>query len=57
MFDGTLDELTEVGWVELGNVVNSGDRRGYRIELSLQDRQEALAQATGLELTWEVVPS
>jgi hypothetical protein len=57
VFAGSLRELADGGWLELDRIVNSGERRSYRIELTVQDRQEALGLGTGLELAWEVTPS
>ena len=57
VFDGPLDELTAQEWLDLGELLNAGDARTYRIELSLHDRQEALGQSTSLEFAWEVTPA
>lgn len=57
VFAGSLRELGDAGWLELERMVNRGERRSYRIELVVQDRQEALGLETGLELAWEVTPS
>jgi hypothetical protein len=57
VFDGPLTDLTALGWVELGDILNAGDGRTYRISLQLEDNQEALTQETNLELAWEVEPS
>ena len=57
VYQGELAGLVGLGWVELGDILNSGDHRSYRIELAVQDRQEALGLQTSMELAWEVVPS
>ncbi len=57
VYGGSLDDLTTLGWIGLGDVLNTGESRTYRIELTVQDRQEALGQATSLEFAWEVTPS
>ncbi len=57
VFDGTAAELATAGWIPLGDLVNSGDARSYRIRLGLQDRQEALGLTSTIEFAWEVTPS
>jgi hypothetical protein len=57
VFSGDLAELSERGWVQLGELLNEGEGRSYRIELRVQDRNEALGRAASLELEWEVAPS
>lgn len=57
VFDGALDELADHGWIDLGEVVNTGEGRTYRIVLAVQDRHEALGLESSLELAWEVTPS
>jgi hypothetical protein len=57
VYQGVLPGLVDLGWVELGAIVNSGDHRSFRVELNLQDRQEALGQVSSMDLAWEVVPS
>ncbi len=57
VFEGSLDEMTELGWIGIGTLLNSGDRRTFRISLRLEDREAALGQTTTLEFAWEVTPS
>ncbi len=57
VYRGTLDDLVEQSWLEVSEVVNTGDRRSFRIEVAVQDRQEALGRETTMELAWEVAPS
>lgn len=57
VFGGTLAELAASGWVDLGQVVNSGDRISYRISFEIQDRQEALGRTASTLFVWEVTPS
>ncbi len=57
VYRGPLDELASRGWVPIGNLHNSGERRAFRITLQLADEQEALGQTTTLAFSWEVVPS
>lgn len=57
VYTGVLAELIETNWIPVGNLVNTGEVRSFRIELQLQDRQDALGQSTSLEFAWEVVPS
>lgn len=57
LYQGALTGFVDRGWVDLGDILNSGDHRSFRIQLSVQDRQEALGQQTSMELAWEVAPS
>lgn len=57
VYDGTLTGLVDAGWIELGDIVNTGDARDFRIVLRVQDRHEALGQNASLEFGWEVTPS
>ena len=57
VFDGPLDELTGAGWLDVGTLVNTGERRTFRIALQLEDDQEALGLSTSLEFAWEVTPA
>lgn len=57
VFSGTLSELTDESWLPLGRMVNTGDRRSFRIHLSLQDTNAALGQSTTADFVWEVTPS
>jgi hypothetical protein len=57
VFAGTLAQLHDAGWQPLGPMVNTGDRRTYRITFDVQDRQEALGLATNADFTWEATPS
>lgn len=55
--DGSLDQIVGLDWIAVGDLVNVGETRSFRIEVSVQDRQEALGQETSMELAWEVAPS
>jgi hypothetical protein len=57
VFEGPLDDFAAQGWLPIGNIVNSGERRAFRITLQLADEQEALGRTTSLAFSWEVVPS
>lgn len=57
VFEGTVAELEDSEWIELGDVVNSGDSKDFRVVLRVQDREEALGQQANLEFAWEVTPS
>lgn len=54
---GTLRQLTDQGRIDLGQVVNSGERRTYRIIVDIQDVQDALGKAASADFIWEVTPS
>lgn len=57
VYRGTLDDLAARSWVEVAEIVNSSERRTFRIEVAVQDRAEALGRETTLELAWEVTPA
>lgn len=57
VYAGTLADLTAVGWLPLGTLVNSGQAVTYRVTFELQDRQEALGRAATVSFVWEVAPS
>lgn len=57
VYDGSLDDLADRSWIDVDEVVNSGERHSFRIQIAVQDRPEALGQETTMELAWEVVPS
>ncbi|NND74488.1 MAG: hypothetical protein HKN44_05730 [Ilumatobacter sp.] len=57
VFSGTVDELSAEGWIDLGDLVNTGESKDFRITLNVQDRQEALGRSANLEFGWEVTPS
>ncbi len=57
VYDGTVTGLVDEGWLDLGDLVNTGESRDFRIALRVQDRAEALGQNTSLEFGWEVTPS
>ena len=56
VFDGTLAELTDAGWLPLGPVLNTGDARTFRLRIEVQDRTEALGQTARAEFVWEATP-
>ena len=56
-FVGTLQELTDAEWLELGRIVNTGDRRSFRIRFDLQDVNAALGKSASADFLWEVTPS
>ncbi|MEM9561341.1 MAG: hypothetical protein AAGA93_01905 [Actinomycetota bacterium] len=57
VYGGTLAELAASGWLDLGTLVNAGQRSSYRISFELQDRQEALGRAANASFVWEVTPT
>lgn len=57
VYEGTVADLVDEGWIDLGDLVNSGESKHFRIVLRVQDRAEALGQSTNLEFGWEVTPS
>jgi len=56
VFAGTLEELAASGWLDLGDVVNTGDGFSFRISFDVQDRQEALGRSATTSFVWEVTP-
>lgn len=56
-YEGELADLTDVGWLDVGRFVNTGEERTFRISLQLQDRAEALGQETALRFGWEATPT
>lgn len=57
VFAGTLDDLTDAGWLPLGRMVNTGDSRTYRVRIELQDTADALGQSARAEFVWEATPA
>jgi hypothetical protein len=57
VFSGTLGRLAASGWLELGQVVNAGDRTSFRISFEVQDTEEALGRTASASFVWEVTPS
>lgn len=57
VFAGTLGRLAASGWLELGRVVNAGDRTSFRISFEVQDTEEALGRTASASFVWEVTPS
>lgn len=57
LFDGTLEEMTAAGWIELGPMFNTGDLRSFRVRVEVQDVEGALGQAARAEFVWEATPS
>lgn len=57
VFAGTLGDLAASGWLDLGRVVNAGDRVSYRISFEVQDREEALGRTASASFVWEVTPT
>lgn len=53
----TLQQLADDGWIELGRLVNTGERHSYRITVDIQDVQDALGKAASADFIWEVTPS
>lgn len=53
----TLSDLNDDGRIELGRLVNSGERHSYRITVDIQDVQAALGKAASADFIWEVTPS
>lgn len=57
VYGGTLAQLAASGWIDLGSILNSGERISYRITFELQDREEALGRSASTSFVWEVTPS
>lgn len=57
LFGGTLSEFSANDAIFLGRLVNSGERRSFRITVNIQDKQEALGKAATADFIWEVTPS
>lgn len=55
--DGTVADVEASGWFEVGDLLNTGDSRTFRVTLLVQDDERAIGQGANLELGWEVVPS
>jgi len=53
----TLSELSDGGRVDLGRLVNTGERHSYRITVDIQDVQDGLGKAASADFIWEVTPS
>lgn len=53
----TLRQLADGGRIELGRLVNSGERHSYRITVDIHDVQDALGKAASADFIWEVTPS
>ncbi len=57
VFRGTLAELSDQGRQSIERILNQGERRVYRFQFTLQDRQEALGRVASVGFIWEVKPS
>lgn len=57
VFAGTLRELAASGWLDLGRVLNAGQRTSFRIAFEVQDSEEALGRTASASFVWEVTPS
>ncbi len=57
LYTGTLSDFASGEALPVGVILNSGDRRSYRISFDLQDEQEALGRAATADFIWEVTPS
>jgi len=57
VFRGTLDGLAASGWLELGQLLGSRDRIGYRIAFELQDERGALGRTASSSFVWRVTPT
>lgn len=57
LISGTLGQLTDQGRLDLGRLVNSGERHSYRIIVDIQNVQDALGKAASADFIWEVTPS
>lgn len=57
LYRGTLAEFSNSEAIFLGRLLNTGDRRSYRITVDIQDVQEALGRAASADFIWEVTPS
>jgi hypothetical protein len=57
LYGGTLSEFAATDAIFLGRLLNTGDRRSFRITVSIQDKQEALGKAASADFIWEVTPS
>jgi hypothetical protein len=57
LYGGTLSEFSASDAIFLGRLVNSGERRSFRITVNIQDKQEALGKAATADFIWEVTPS
>jgi hypothetical protein len=57
LYDGTLSDIASGDPLRVGVILNSDERRSYRITFGLQDEQEALGRAATADFIWEVTPS
>lgn len=57
IFDGGLEQLASQGWVELGQLLNTGDQRSYRVTFEMEDNSDALERDATISILWEVTPS
>ena len=57
IYEGTLSDFASGDPLSVGVILNSGERRSYRITFGLQDEQEALGRVATADFIWEVTPS
>ncbi|MDW3179670.1 MAG: hypothetical protein R8J94_19925 [Acidimicrobiia bacterium] len=57
LISGTLQKLSDDGRLDLGRLVNSGERHSYRITVDIRDVQDALGKSASADFIWEVSPS
>lgn len=56
-YAGTLRDFAASDAIPLGQLVNTGDRRSFRITVDIEDVQEALGKSATADFIWEVTPS
>lgn len=57
IFSGTLEDLATLGRIDLGTIINTGDKREFRVTFDLADEQDALGLEASASLVWEASPS
>ena len=57
LYGGTLQQFSDGDPIFLGRLVNTGDRRSFRITVAIQDVQDALGRTATADFIWEVTPS
>lgn len=57
VYRGSLDDLSDLDWLQVDSIVNRGETRSFRVTIDLEDSGEALGLDTNLSFAWEVVPS
>ena len=57
IYRGTLEQLAARDRVDLDRILNQGESRVFRLEFTLQDRNEALGRASTVGFIWEVRPT